>query len=141
MRRFIFGLFVVIGVLGAPAAAGAQSSISSSVTLSGIVPEMRFVYINQDGFITKVVGNTSNNITPRVVSLDNKEQPITGAIWQQYNYFMDQHNWHLDAGVSYGVNPVQINTAVSSQNIEISAQPEAGAGNFQLQVGVTPEFG
>jgi len=140
VRRFLFGLIVVFGILGAPATAGALS-ISSQVTLVGIVPEMRFIYVNQDGFITRIVGNTSNNVTPRVADANNKEQPMTDAIWQQYVYFMDQHNWHLDSSASYDVNPVQINTEVSSQNIEINSQAQSRVDNLQLQAGLTPEFG
>jgi len=102
------------------------------------VPEMRFVYVNQGGFITRVVGNTSDNVTPRVADGNNKELPLTDAIQQQYNYFMSQHNWHLDAGVSYTVNPVQINTAVSQVNIEINTAPQATVENLQLQAGLTP---
>lgn len=140
MRRFLFGLFVLAGALGAPAAAGAQS-VSSSVTLYGYVPEMRFIYVNQDGFVTKIVGNTADNIEPRVTSLDNKEQSMTDSIRQQYDYFMSTHQWKLQAGVSYEVNPVQINSAVSSQNIEINNSSQIGAGNLQLQAGLTPGFG
>ena len=140
MRRFLFGLFVIAGVLGAPAVAGAQS-ISSTVTLHGYVPPMRFAYVNQDGFITKIGGNTSDNITLRVATLDNKELPLTESVSQQYDYFMRQHGWKLEAGVIYEVNPVQINTQVNTQQIEINTQTQTSANNRELQVGFTPGFG
>ena len=116
-------------------------SISSTITLTGVVPEMRFVYLDQNGYVTKVVGNTANNISPRAIGPDNKEAPITDAIMRQYDYFMAQHNWQLDAGTSYNVNPVEINDQASSQLIQIDAQLQASGSSLQLQAGATPESG
>jgi hypothetical protein len=141
LRRFLFGLFVLASLLSALSAVVSAQSISSVVSIAGVVPEMRFMYVNQDGVVTRIVGNTSNNIRPRVAGPDNKELPLTDAVWQQYAYFMEQHNWHLDGGVSYDVNPVRVNTSVSSQNIQINATQPSKVENLQLQAGLTPVFG
>lgn len=141
MRRFLLLLVPILGlVFLAPVSASAQS-LSSTVTLSGIVAPMRFIYVDQSGAVIKIVGNTSDNVAPKVASLDNKLLPMTDSVWQQYIAFMDQHSWRLAAEQSYNVNPVQVKTEVSSQIIEINNQAQVTFSSSQLQAALTPEFG
>ena len=130
MRRFLFGLFVIAGLLSTPVLpAIAETSdgapISQTITLSGVVPEMRVLYISQDGYLVKVVGNTPNNVIPTAATLDNKPVPMTDSIRTQYSTFMESHNWHLEAGREYAVNPVSVNNEPNRQAISVTNIPPA----------------
>jgi hypothetical protein len=115
--------------------------ISQTITLTGVVPEMRMLYINRDGYLVRIIGNTASNIKPEAISLDNKPLAMTDAIRRQYDYFLSQHGWKLVAGVTYQVNPVQVDTSVDRSDITINTASQVLAGNLQLQVGLTPGFG
>jgi hypothetical protein len=121
LRRVLFVFWLLIAIFASlPTAAGASAaSISQTVTISGRVAEMRFVYIDDAGNLAKVVGNTTNNVTPTAISLNNHKLPMTDSIWQQYIALMDQHNWQLDAGITYSLNPVQISTRPNEQTISV----------------------
>ena len=84
----------------APTVLAEQLSQSSSITLSGVVLPGRYIYLDSQGDIQKVVGNTTQNITPKVLS--NKQLvPLSTKTAQQYQYLLAENAGKLQAGQTY----------------------------------------
>jgi hypothetical protein len=75
--------------------------VRQPITVYANVPAMRNIYVDKAGFITKIVGNTDQNVAPRVFDDElNKPQPMTDSIMRQYQQFITQHGV-LEAGKTY----------------------------------------
>ncbi|MGH7156973.1 MAG: hypothetical protein ACREGG_02585 [Candidatus Saccharimonadales bacterium] len=90
------GLFYVV-----PTVLADQVSISSTVTLTGIVLPGRYIYLDKSGDIYKVVGNTSQNITPTVLDSNNHIVNLGAKTNQQYQQLLAENGGHLQAGQTY----------------------------------------
>lgn len=95
------------------------------ITVYASVPQQRGVYVDQAGNLIKVAGNTTANITPTVFTTDNKSLTMTDAIMNQYQQFLKQHQYHLEAGKIYVINPVTVNSQPNTETIKIpTAKPQ-----------------
>lgn len=117
VRGALVGLIILAIIIGAPSAALA---FNQRITVYASVPEMRYIYVDKSGIITKVVGNTSNNIDPKVVNEDNQPLTMTESINKQYEAFLKDHHYHIAAGQFYYVNSMTVNSKLNNQNIKIS---------------------
>lgn len=113
MKRFILGAFFLVAALAGSASSAMAlentpttsyegSAIAQKITVVGIVPQMRLIYINSDGRLLRVVGNTDENVSP-IVSMDPSNGPakMTDAISDQYQRLLADHGGKLKAGVTY----------------------------------------
>lgn len=102
-KRLLLILPVLIGglVYVGPAVLADQVSISSTVTLTGIVLPGRYIYLDKSGDVQKVIGNTSDNLTPKVLNSQNQLVPLSDKINQQYQQLLNENGGHLQAGQSY----------------------------------------
>jgi hypothetical protein len=115
-------LSIVISAIGPFLLLGASASaFNTRITVNAAVPEIRAVYVNKDGFVYKVAGNTSNNVEPRVYDESNKILAMTESIKTQYDNFMEQHGWHLQASKEYSVNLLSVNTRAESAAIIVES--------------------
>lgn len=119
MKRLLLLLAACAVALWLPASAMA---FNQRITVYASVPQMRYIYVNKDGIITKIAGNTSNNIEPKVVDENNQPLTMTESIKQQYQQFLKSHNWHLEASKIYKVNPLRVNEEISQQKIEVASK-------------------
>jgi hypothetical protein len=110
-------LFIIAGTVAAPAA----MAYNQTITVYATVLPQRVVHIDGSGNITRVAGNTADNIEPRVTDENNHPSAITDSIRQQYQRFLESHGNHLEAGKIYTVNPVSISPAPNTQVIEINS--------------------
>lgn len=103
MKRFLVVLLTLLGILvyAAPAVAAEQLSVSDTITISGVVLPMRYIYLDKAGNIQKVVGNTSVDITPTVLDAENQITQLTSKITSQYQHLLDENGGHLQAGQTY----------------------------------------
>jgi hypothetical protein len=120
LRGIIAVFLTIAGFITAP---GSALAFNQRITVYANVPEMRIIYVSDAGFITKVGGNTSNNIEPQVYNEKSQVIPMTDAINQQYQKFLDEHQGKLQASKIYEVNPVSVDTAVNTQSIKVEQQP------------------
>lgn len=119
MRKlFLLSALLVAGItLG-----GSQAmAFNTRITVYASVAEMRYIYVNKDGFITKVGGNTPQNIEPQVINEANQVISMTDAINQQYQRFLNDHHGKLQASKIYDVNPVSVDTVVNAQSIKVES--------------------
>jgi hypothetical protein len=123
MRRFLLG-FLAAPVLAVLLFSSPALAFNQRITVYASVPMMRNIYVDQSGQIIKVVGNTSDNIEPRVYNELNKEIAMTDSVKNQYDQFLKQHAGHLEASKTYIVNPVMVIDAPNTQSITISPSPE-----------------
>jgi hypothetical protein len=101
-KRLLFFGMAIAGSLAvaAPPVLAEQLSRSSSITLSGIVLPGRYIYLDSQGDIQKVIGNTSQNITPKVLS-NNQLVPLSAKTARQYQYLLAENNGRLQASQTY----------------------------------------
>jgi succinyl-CoA synthetase beta subunit len=96
-----------------------------TITVYATVPEQRAIYLDANGNIIKVAGNTTRNITPQVFSADNQLIDMNDLIMSQYQVFINQHHNHLAAGKIYEVNPLAVNTQPNQVIINVDANLQA----------------
>jgi hypothetical protein len=95
------------------------SPIVQKITITGIVPFMRVIYINQTGKIIKVLGNTDQNIEPQVIWAQSNDRTImTPSIDRQYQAILTAHHNQLEAGKTYYPAPpsAQVKTASTAKH-------------------------
>jgi hypothetical protein len=126
LRRtvLLFGLLMVLSIATVVAPSHKASAFNQRIIVYATVVQQRAVYVGSDGMIYKVAGNTSDNITPVAYDQNNKQLEMTDSILQQYDSFLKQHNYKLEAGKVYKVNSLQVNAAVNEQTITVTAAPE-----------------
>jgi hypothetical protein len=86
LKGAVLGLSAIAWLTSAPVA----MAFNHHITVYAQVPQMRNIYVNKSGLITEIVGNTSENVTPRIYNEDNQPQPMTDSIMQQYQQFLSQ---------------------------------------------------
>lgn len=113
MKRLFLGAFILLDLLiagWAPSLALANtpttsydgSPIIQKITIHGIVPIMRFIYVDNQDKILRVVGNTSLNIVPRVILASNfKDIELSPYINAQYQQILSTNGGNLVAGLTY----------------------------------------
>lgn len=78
------------------------SPIVQKITITGIVPTMRLIYVDPGQHILRVVGNTDQNITPQVILAGaNEKLAISPYINEQYQLILATHGGKLEAGKTY----------------------------------------
>ncbi len=123
--RVLAAIAVFMGMITAPA--GALAYNQRIIVYASVAPQ-RAIYVNEEGFITKVAGNTSENIEPRVAGKSNETLTMTESISRQYQSFLDEHKGRLEAGKEYKVNPVTVDTTPNTQDILIDTKLTLGSG-------------
>lgn len=120
MRRFLPALvFLLMAFLATPSVASAQE-YNHIITVYASVAEQRAIYLNESGNIIKIAGNTVKNLAPTVFDSNNKEIAMTPAVQSQYDNFLKQHGYHLEASKIYKLNPVTIDLTPNTQTIGVS---------------------
>jgi hypothetical protein len=119
-KKFLFFGVLLLGLLisSTPALAYNQQ-----LTVYASVPPMRAVYLNADGNIIKVAGNTSGSVTPQVYNDKSQLVSLTDSIQTQYQQFLQSHSGHLEAGKTYNVNPITVNIQLNDQTIKLDTTP------------------
>lgn len=87
MKKFWSAVIIVFTLLPAGAAGATSLSVSQTIHLSGVVPEMRYIVVDSHDKVTEITSNTVHDITPRVYrgSLQSGIQvPLTPAILRDY---------------------------------------------------------
>lgn len=116
MKRAAGVVFLLTWLVSAPAV----SAFNTRITVYASVPEMRAVYVNKAGYITKVAGNTPNNIQPRVYDENNQIIAMTDTINQQYQQFLQSHGGKLQASKIYEINPVSVSNLPNTQSVQVN---------------------
>ena len=116
MNKFLACLVVLI-CLGR---SGSAAAISNSVTVTATVLPERYIYVDQAGKVTKVVGNTAQAVTPTVVESWAPDTTIkmNAQIYKQYHELQLQ-NGGFAAGRSY-YPPSALRAAIKHTPIYIS---------------------
>jgi hypothetical protein len=131
MRGFWFiGLILLIGSLIVSPVAEAQQ-YNHIITVYASVPEQRAIYLDEAGSIIKIAGNTTKNLAPQVFDSSNKPAAITDAVQKQYDDFLKQHNYHLEAGKIYNINPISVDLSPNTQVIELN-DTDLSLGNLKI---------
>jgi len=117
-KKILFAvlLFGMTAVNAAPALA-----FNQRITVYAQVLPQRVIYLDVSGNITKVAGNTVDNIEPQIIDKDNQPVPATERIQQQYLRFLESYGNHLEASKVYSVNPIAISLAPNTQTIRVSS--------------------
>lgn len=116
--RVLISLFIVVAGIFAPASALA---FNTRITVYASVAEMRNIYVNKAGRITKIAGNTSRNIPPGAFDENNRPLQLTDDMELQYEAFLKSHNYYLSAGKYYYPVPSATDTKPGIQTIRISS--------------------
>lgn len=116
----VFLALLLVGAIAtvSPPAAHAQE-FNHRITVYASVAQQRGIYTNNSGLITRISGNTSNNVEPMVFNENNKIIAMTDSIQNQYMAFLKAHDYHLMAGETYYLNPVSVNNATDSREIKL----------------------
>jgi hypothetical protein len=121
------GVLLGISVVGWLASAPSAMAFNHHITVYAQVPQMRSVYVDKAGLITKIAGNTSENITPKVYDDEfNQPQPLTDSVMRQYQQFLDEHKV-LEAGKTYDVGHEVGAHALDSHQVTIDASLRLGS--------------
>jgi hypothetical protein len=124
MRRLLLWVFLFAAAV--LFFSGSQSlAYNTQITVYASVPMMRVIYVDESGNITKVLGNTTQNIDPKVYDEHNQLISMTSQIQDQYNKFLKAHGGHLEASKIYVVNPIKVSNQPISQTIDISAASQS----------------
>jgi uncharacterized RmlC-like cupin family protein len=118
LRVLIAGFLVLSGFVITP---GSAWAFNQQITVYAAVPQMRNIYVDGAGIIIKIVGNTSQNIEPKVYDEHNQPVAMTGSISRQYQQFLNEHQGHIDAGKFYYINPVVIDNSINTQTIQVES--------------------
>lgn len=116
---------VFAGIISAPAGALA---FNQQIIVQATVAAQRAIYVNKDGLITKVAGNTAENIEPLVIGDNNQILTMTDSIRRQYQAFLNLHHGRLQASKEYKVNPVWVDPAPNNQKILVGIKLTLGSG-------------
>lgn len=102
VKRFLVVVLMLLGglVYTTPSVLAVQLVATSTITLSGTVLPGRYIYLDSQGDIQKVIGNTSQNITPKVLS-NNHIIPLTNKIFRQYQQLLAENGGQMQAGQTY----------------------------------------
>lgn len=122
--RVLAATAVFVGILSASASGFAYNQ--KIIVYASVAPQ-RAVYVNEGGFITKVAGNTSENIEPRIIGENNQTLTMTEAIRLQYQAFLNLHHGRLQASKEYKVNPVWVDTTPNTQKILVDTKLTLGS--------------
>jgi hypothetical protein len=118
VKLFLTALLVVtVASLSSPAAHAQQ--FNHRITVYASVAQQRGIYVNSSGLITKIAGNTSNNVEPMVFNENNKIIAMTDSVQNQYQAFLKAHDYHLNAGETYYLNTASISNTADSRQIKI----------------------
>lgn len=119
-RGVLFGvLLLAVGLALSSGGKASAQDYNHTITVYATVAEQRAVYIDANGNIYKVAGNTTRNITPQVYTTDNKLIAMTDSIMRQYQAFLNQHNGQLMAGQVYSVNQLVVQTVTDNRSIQL----------------------
>lgn len=132
MRRFLLGTLLSLAIaIVIPTPASAQE-YNHIIKVYAIVPEQRAIYLDETGNIIKVAGNTSKNVTPQVINSNNVPVSMTDAVQKQYDDFLKQHNYHLQASKIYEFNPLIVNNMANTQEIKL-INDQLSLGNLKIK--------
>lgn len=104
-----------MGGLGLPLSTVAAQTYNSQITVTAQVLPGRYIYLNESGVITKLAGNTSDNIAPAVIDSQNHKIAATDEVLATYQQVLDSHQGHLEAGRIYIISPAPKKTEVKLQ--------------------------
>jgi hypothetical protein len=123
MRKVIFFVMVFIAMQGVLASGVSAQEFNHRIIVYASVVEIRAIFLNADGAIIKVSGNTTRNVEPRVFGPNNNEEELSDNVRDQYQRFLDSQGGHLAASRTYDVNPIFVSDKPNTQSIEVSATP------------------
>jgi hypothetical protein len=124
MRRLLLWVFIFAAAI--LFFGGSQSlAYNTQITVYASVPMMRVIYLDESGNITKVLGNTTQNIDPKIYDEHNQPVSMTSQIQDQYNKFLKAQGGHLEASKIYVVNPIKVSNHPVNQTIDISAASQS----------------
>lgn len=97
-------IFAFVAMWSVPVSAQ-TITVSQTITITARVAPTRSIVVNEQGVMTKIYSNTSDNVAPKVYLYDvpGKELPLTSALLQQYNEVIKQQKHVI--GVEIPVNP------------------------------------
>ncbi len=103
LRRWLALFLISLGgvIYMAPSALASQLSVSSTITLVGVVLPGRYVYLDTSGDIQKVIGNTSQNINPTVLNKQNQVVGLSNKVARQYQQLLAGNGGHFQASQTY----------------------------------------
>lgn len=101
IKVFISGLIIAAGIFSPTGVL----AFNQRLTVYASIAQQRGIYINSSGLIIKVAGNTSNNVQPMVFNEAGQTVAMTEPIQSQYQAFLKAHDYHLQAGETYLLNP------------------------------------
>lgn len=91
-----------LALTNTPATSYDGSPVSGKVIIRGVVPTMRFIYVDNQDKILSVVGNTDQNISPRVIrTATYKDIELSAYVVAQYQTILAANGGHLQAGLTY----------------------------------------
>jgi len=102
-KRLLVLVLAITGSLAAtaPSVLAAQISQSSTITLSGTVLPGRYIYLDSQGDIKTVIGNTSENIIPKVLNAKKQLVGLTDKVNQQYQQLLAEDGGKMQPGQTY----------------------------------------
>lgn len=103
--KFLWIILLTVGIAGLYQPAAHAQQFNQRLTIYAAVSHQRGIYVNSSGLITKIAGNTSNNVRPTVFNENNQVITMTDSVQNQYQKFLKAHDYHLNAGQAYYLNP------------------------------------
>lgn len=79
---------LVLSLLLVPALDGSAAAIGDSISISGVVPPMRFIIVNNNQQITEIISNTKVDVIPQVwlgAIGKGKPLPLSAKLFRSYN--------------------------------------------------------
>jgi hypothetical protein len=76
-----------LSILMVPALNGSAAAIAGNISISGVVPPMRFIIVNNCQQITEIISNTKTNVIPQVWrdAIGNKKPlPLSAQLARSY---------------------------------------------------------
>jgi hypothetical protein len=129
-RRYFFGLLTALTLVGAAHSSALITNstisydgtpIAQKVRLQGVMPVIRLIYVDPQGHITRVIGNTDQNIEPIVV-LDGtpRHLVLTPYINEQYQLILASQNGRLAASTTYyPVKPSYVAAVINKTSLDL----------------------
>ena len=91
-RLLLAALGIAISAISAGSTAASTMSSEHQITVTGIVPELRMVVVDERQTIKLLTSNTANNVAPQVhlLSQTGPVVPMTSEVRRQYERLMSQ---------------------------------------------------
>ena len=120
----LFFLVVVFPILNNtyPSSKVFASNVSpgSSITITAVVLPARYIIVDSNGIINKILSNTKQNVTPKVYlnSINGKELVLTNKISNQYTKILKKIKLKNLCGIIYN-KPLYIQNNTSSFDVKL----------------------